>query len=104
MRAFRTTSSGNVPLRPQIADHPFEHDLGLEHFMEALCLALVVSDNLVLDAHAHRGILQAEREGFEPSVQFDPHTAFPVPYGNDLSGFFSTLTACESKVYEKRFL
>ncbi len=22
----------------------------------------------------------AEREGFEPSVQFDPYTAFPVPH------------------------
>jgi hypothetical protein len=28
-----------------------------------------------------RPALKAERVGFEPTVQFDPHTAFPVPTG-----------------------
>ena len=30
--------------------------------------------------HRRKSLCKAEREGFEPSVQFDPHTAFPVPH------------------------
>jgi transposase len=31
-------------------------------------------------AYGTRAVRQAEREGFEPSVRFDPYTAFPVPH------------------------